>query len=292
MRLRMVVTDLDGTLLDGEHRLSDVDRHTLEALGRAGIVRVVATGRSLFSAQKVLGPEHPIDFLVHTSGAGIVTWPARDPMRTEHMEAPLASELVRVLSERGCDFMLHRAIPDNHEFLVHRTRRENPDFDRRLERYADHARDLTLPFRGTETMCQAVLIEPSPPPGIQAELEAALPAFRVIRATSPLDGTSVWFEVFPKGVGKAAAAAWLLQELEVLRPRAAAEPLVCMAVGNDYNDMDLLDWADFGFVVDNAPEELRRRYPSVRSHRESGFSDAVRRIWADAGGQGGTHRRG
>jgi hypothetical protein len=135
-------------------------------------------------------------------------------------------------------------------------------------------------------MCQAVLIEPSPPPGAQAELEAALPAFRVIRATSPLDGTSTWFEVFPRGVGKAAAAAWLLQELEVLRPRAAAEHCVCVAVGNDYNDMDLLEWADFGFVVGNAPEDLRRRYPSVGSNRESGFSDAVRRTWIDAGAGG------
>lgn len=292
MPLRMVVTDLDGTLLDPEHRLSAVDRDTLEALGRAGIVRVVATGRSLFSAQKVLGPELAIDFLIHTSGAGIVTWPARDPIRTEHMAAPLVTELVRVLTDRACDFMLHRPIPDNHEFFVHRSRRDNADFDRRLARYASHARELPLPFRATEAMCQAVVIEPSPPPGTQAELEAELPAFRVIRATSPLDGTSTWFEVFPKGVGKAAAAAWLVQRIAALRPRATAERCVCLAVGNDYNDMDLLEWADFGFVVGNAPEELRRRYPNVASNRESGFSDAVRRLWTDAGVEGGWARGG
>jgi HAD superfamily hydrolase (TIGR01484 family) len=282
MRLRMVVTDLDGTLLDPEQRLSAVDRSTLEALGRAGSVRVVATGRSLFSAQKVLGPDLPIDFLVHTSGAGIVTWPARDALRTEHMEAALAVELVRVLTSRGCDFMLHRAITHNHEFLVHRTARHNADFDRRLTRYASHARELRLPFHATETMCQAVIIESSPAAGRQAELEAALPAFRVIRATSPLDGSSTWFEIFPKGVGKAAAAAWLLREIDVLRPCGAAERGVCVAVGNDYNDVDLLDWADFAFVVGNAPEELRSRYSSVGSNSESGFSDAVRRMFVEA----------
>ena len=42
----MLVTDLDGTLLDSASRLSSRNRVALEALGAAGVVRVVATGRS------------------------------------------------------------------------------------------------------------------------------------------------------------------------------------------------------------------------------------------------------
>ena len=56
-----VFTDLDGTLLNSSQRLSDINRQTLTSLGRAGICRVVATGRSLYSARRVLDDAFPID---------------------------------------------------------------------------------------------------------------------------------------------------------------------------------------------------------------------------------------
>jgi hydroxymethylpyrimidine pyrophosphatase-like HAD family hydrolase len=83
-------------------------------------------------------------------------------------------------------------------------------------------------------MCQAVVIEPLTAPGRQSELALELPEFRLIRATSPLDHVSTWFEVFPEGVGKSSAAAWV-------RDRMGGVVGSCVAVGNDYNDVDLLD---------------------------------------------------
>ena len=59
-----VFTDLDGTLLNSNQRLSDINRQTLTSLGKAGICRIVATGRSLYSAQRVLDDEFPIDYPV------------------------------------------------------------------------------------------------------------------------------------------------------------------------------------------------------------------------------------
>ncbi|HKO91148.1 MAG TPA: HAD family hydrolase, partial [Polyangiaceae bacterium] len=265
----LVVTDLDGTLLDSERRLGALDRATLLELGARGIVRVVATGRSLFSAEKVLSEDFPIDYLVFSSGAGIVRWPHRQLLEVQHMSAASALSLVRRLRERGLDFMLHRAIPDNHQFFTHRTERPNHDFDQRVRLYADYAQPLELPLRVELPMCQALVIEPPPGPGCYPELVAELADFSVIRATSPLDGASTWIEVFPAGVSKAAAARWLRSSLG--REHAAS-----LAVGNDYNDLELLDWADVACVVSNAPPELRSRYRTVACNDEGGFSAAVR----------------
>jgi hypothetical protein len=102
-------------------------------------------------------------------------------------------------------------------------------------------------------------------------LRDALPAFQVIRTTSPLDGRSTWVEVFPAGVGKADAAAWLLE-------REGRGNTLSVAIGNDYNDLDLLEWADRAFVVSNAPAELRERYTAVASNDDGGFSEAVRQV--------------
>ncbi|MDX1435151.1 MAG: HAD hydrolase family protein, partial [Gammaproteobacteria bacterium] len=83
----MVVTDLDGTLLDSSARLGPVNRGALERLGEHGVLRVVATGRSLHSARLVIDRDFPIDYLVFSSGVGIVRWPEEDPLVHHHMRA-------------------------------------------------------------------------------------------------------------------------------------------------------------------------------------------------------------
>lgn len=276
MRLGSVVTDLDGTLLGPSRTICAADRQTLIELGDRGVLRVVATGRSLFSARTVLGADLPIDFLIHSSGAGTLSWPDQRPVRALHMAPPSALRLARELWDRDLDFMIHRAIPDNHRFAFRRSSRANADFERRLSQYSAHAEPLREPLQIAETMCQALVIESAPRADLYVQLTEALPEWSVLRATSPLDGCSTWVEIFPHGVCKSAAAGWL-------RDARGLNGTASLAVGNDYNDVDLLDWAEFGCVVGNAPEELRARYRSVASHDAAGFSEAVRYALAQSG---------
>ena len=53
-----------------------------------------------------------------------------------------------------------------------------------------------------------------------------------------------------------------------------------MAVGNDYNDLDLLRWAARSFVVKDSPIELLSLFPVVQSGDESDFSEAVA-LWQE-----------
>ena len=263
----MVVTDLDGTLLNSRRELSAADRATLEDLGQRGILRVIATGRSLYSARRVLAPDFPIDYLAHTSGAALMHWPEQRALRATNLDRELAHELATWLIGARCDFMLHHAIPDNHRFYAHRHSAHNPDFERRMQTYAAFAEELSWPRTLDTDMCQAVIVEP-PGPTRHAEFREALSRFQVIRATSPFDHASTWTEVFAAGVGKSNAAAWLRQQ-------RLQRPALSIAIGNDYNDLDLLAWADRAYVVANAPEELRARFTTVASHEASGFSEAV-----------------
>jgi HAD superfamily hydrolase (TIGR01484 family) len=266
--LGIVITDLDGTLLGSRHQLAAEDRRTLEELGQGGILRVVSTGRSLYSALSVLPEDAPIDFLCHSSGAGILRWGDRQPLRSVNMANAEAALLAGELVQRQLCFMLHFAIPNGHYFHLHRGRHAIADFERRLERYAAFASPLPLSLTSLPEMSQALVIEP-PSTLVFAELGRALPGFQVIRTTSPFDGESTWIEIFPRGVNKATAAAWLCESLG----RAG---LSCMAVGNDYNDLELLQWAHHSYVVGNAPPELKARYATVASNDAGGFSAAVR----------------
>ena len=66
---RAVFTDLDGTLLGSDQKLSPANHDVLEELGQHGILRVVITGRSLFSCRRVLDRSFPIDHLGHLNGS-------------------------------------------------------------------------------------------------------------------------------------------------------------------------------------------------------------------------------
>ena len=74
----MVVTDLDGTLLNDRRKVSREEYSTLLELGRREIPRVIATGRSLFSVSKVLPDDFPVDYLIFSSGAGCLEWKKRE----------------------------------------------------------------------------------------------------------------------------------------------------------------------------------------------------------------------
>jgi hydroxymethylpyrimidine pyrophosphatase-like HAD family hydrolase len=60
------------------------------------------------------------------------------------------------------------------------------------------------------------------------------------------------------------------------------DPGQTLSIGNDYNDLDLLEWTTSSFVVENAPDDLKERFPVVASHNESGVAEAIQR-WLASG---------
>ena len=270
--MAMAVTDLDGTLLDARARLGSANRRALEQLGEDGSLRVIATGRSLYSAEQVLAADFPIDYLVFSSGAGILDWRSREllaahEMRAEHVQGALA-----LLLAKGLAFMVHRGVPDNHHFYYHPgagpAAEDNPDFHRRCQRYADFGQPMNGRSLDKLPVSQLLVIEA---PGSESHydaLVAELEHLNVVLTTSPLDHRSRWIEIFPASASKSQAADWL-------RRRHGLDRSAVVAVGNDYNDRDLLDWAHHAYVVANAPASLKRRYAVVASNDEQGFAEAV-----------------
>jgi hydroxymethylpyrimidine pyrophosphatase-like HAD family hydrolase len=265
----MVITDLDGTLFQKDHRISDRNYQTLLDLGERTIVRVIATGRSLFSAYKVLPLEFPIDFLVFSSGAGIMAWARQELLFSASMNQEEVALAFEALSRRSLDFMVHRPIPDNHHFLYFASDQPNPDFEARCRLYRDFATPGWKQDKPPVEACQLVAIEPFfRPTSCYSEIREELDSLAVIRTTSPLDGRSRWIEIFSNQVSKAQAS------VRIARNQGVREDRI-MAIGNDFNDLDLLGWAARSFVVNDAPGELLARFPRVRSGDESDFSEAV-----------------
>jgi len=265
----MVITDLDGTLFQKDHRISKRNYRTLLDLGERKILRVIATGRNLFSARKVLSPGFPVDYLIFSSGAGIMAWSRQELLFRSSMNRDEVALAFEALSRRSLDFMVHRPIPDNHHFLYFASDQPNPDFEARCKLYEDFATPGRTGDQPPWEACQLVAIEPFFHPfSCYREIREELDRLTVVRTTSPLDGRSRWIEIFSNQVSKALASIRIARTVGIQEDRI-------MAIGNDFNDLDLLRWAARSFVVNDAPEELLTCFPSARSGDESDFSEAV-----------------
>jgi Cof subfamily protein (haloacid dehalogenase superfamily) len=267
----LFVTDLDGTLLRSDRTFAEKDLLALERLGRMNITRVIATGRSFYSFDTVVEPNLPVDYILFSTGAGVSQFPSGNIVRKSSLEADEVKRVTEVLLAEQLDFMIHRPIPDNHHFAYVAVNAGNTDFEHRISIYRPYAFEMKEPVNnfGPATQLLAVL-PPSQNIIILDELREKLFDFTVIQTTSPLDHKSTWIEIFPANVSKGQTADWLAKELNI-------EPSNIASLGNDYNDVDLLDWSSIGFVVDNAPEDLKARFPSVASNDNCGVAEAVER---------------
>ncbi|PIW02524.1 MAG: hypothetical protein CO108_18855 [Deltaproteobacteria bacterium CG_4_9_14_3_um_filter_63_12] len=265
--------DFDGTLLGSDHQVSERDRRALECLRTKGVLVVVATGRSLFSFRRAVVQELPVDWLVFSSGAGIAQWPVCEVVHAVHLTCEETASIGAHLELLNAPYCVHDTIPNNHRFS-YQLGRDSADLRRRIELYAPFSRPLSADRLEKEATQVIVHLE-------EHEAEAGCLALRehfedlgVIRTTSPLDHCSTWVEIFPRGVSKSSGLRWLCEHLNVAPARTGA-------VGNDYNDLDMLEWVAHPFVVSNAAAPLRARFQVVRSHDSGGVAEAVER-WLES----------
>lgn len=279
MGKRLFITDLDGTLMMDDKTIAARDWKALEKLRQNGVITAAATGRSVYLLEKILntveltecpGP-FPIDYVLFSTGAGIMELPSSNIIFKKSLGLSDVRVITEYFDKNKLDYMIHREIPHTREFLYRSHGSPNPDFETRLAFHSKYG----LPWEGephslvSATQVLAVIPDGADMPGIET-IKKDLSDFSVIQATSPLDHRSAWIEVFHKEVSKSKAAAFLAKKL-------AIHSQDTIAVGNDYNDEDLLSWSGKGYVVENAPECLRQGYETVSSNNECGVAMAIMR---------------
>lgn len=266
--LQMVVTDLDGTLLTDDRKVSENDLNTLYDLGKRGITRVIATGRSPYSFARVIDDHFPIDYLVFSSGTGVMDYRSKEVLLTYSIPEQKVKELAKLFRSRGVSFKVLSPVPDNHHYLYFENGHSHPDFYRRMEYYRGFETPISFNPQNFGPASQFLIILP---PDVTRfnELKDLCSGVKVVRATSPIDHESIWMELFHPSVSKASGVDFLCRRLEI--PAANT-----MGIGNDYNDIDLLAFTQHSFMVANGPEDIRNQYQLVSSNNESGFTRAVK----------------
>ena len=271
-KIKLVATDLDGTFLKKDKSISGEDIRMLELLGEKKVVRVVATGRNLQKVKEVLPDSLPFDYVAFSSGAGIYDWRNKRLVYSQNMLQDTVNDLVGFLVEKDVNFHLFWPVPENFRSWYYRGKKQCHEFDRYFEFHNAVSEELPINGKIKDGACQFLVIfnnETTDFHLTKDEIESRFAEVKVVRTSSPLETDFTWMEIFHKDVSKGNAVKYLCGQENI--------PVeMTFGIGNDYNDLDLLHFTSYSYLVENGPEELKPLFLKAPSNENSAFSNSLR----------------
>ena len=259
--IRLVAIDMDGTLLpDFSAVVSDRNRRALLAAQQAGITVAIATGRrQAFTAPLIDDIGLRADTPLITSNGAVTRSISGERIDFTHLDPAIARALCGVLRGVGMlVFTLDKA--SKPDLIVE-------DFAVAKGRLAKWVESNRLSIQEVKPIEEALgddvdLIQGMAAGTIAEMIEAErllnecpfAGQFECIRTAYPGNDLSI-LDLLPKGVSKSSALARLAQRLGVDQEET-------MAIGDNWNDETMLDWAGTGVLMGNATEELRSIAPN------------------------------
>ena len=230
MKIKMIVTDLDGTLLRTDKSISDKTTYVLRRLREAGIKIVYATGRG-GSAEKVV-PNELFDGKISMNGATAKI--GNEIVYSRLIPYDIARPILTACDKKG--IKITSEIHGMHYSNFHVT-----DFWAHVAKYK-------ITDFSTHAIDAEKLYAPNPNESERLFIEQLLPD--ALYAVSTADITGDLFQVMHKDAAKAKAAAALARIWGIPQNEIAA-------FGDDLNDRDLLAYAGFGVATQNALDDVK-----------------------------------
>ncbi|MEA4973618.1 5-amino-6-(5-phospho-D-ribitylamino)uracil phosphatase YcsE [bioreactor metagenome] len=272
-RVDIIATDLDGTLLTDDKRISDINKKAMFDAAQRGIYIVPATGRALHTMPQNVLELDCVKYAVTSNGAAIVDVKSGETLYKNQMSINTALHVINQSLELGImveiftdgrAYTLKRYIDDLVGFGVNSrfvkwyldTRNVVDNFSNLLINDAT-VENINLIFNDLDK---------------RVEMRKWLAAYPEVELTNSL-GNNI--EVGVKNCGKGAA-------LTVLAEMLGSDMSRVMCLGDNENDIDMLKRAGISIGMSSGQDSVKENVTYVaKGNNDDGFAEAVYKFAID-----------
>lgn len=251
--IRLIATDLDGTLLNNEHKISDYNKKVISAVNKKGIKVILSTGRPTSAATKFLDDLNIETDMISFNGA-MITDRKGDILYENNLESEIGKELIEIAKK----YKIYHQGFLGERWNLSDSRSKWLDFYisiAKINNYSvgfDNIKDFSFSkfmFIGENEILKE----------IAKELDKKLKDKVYYAFSRP-----VYLEVHSPKVSKAKALSFLLNKYNIKKENV-------MAFGDNNNDIEMLETAEISVAVDNAENAVKEKAKYItKSNIENG----------------------
>ena len=259
MAIKLFVTDLDGTLLNRRHEISEANRRAVKAAVARGVVATIATGR-MYASALPYAKRLEVDVPIITYNGALIKSVAGDVWFEKYLAPDAVADVYALCRQRGWYVQTYK---DDALYFAER--------DVRAHRYEVAAGIKGQAVGGalykmTEGVPKMLLItEGSAQSDAFVEVIQETLGVRVFATKSNPE----YIEIVHPDVNKAAALTVLMERLGLTKDEV-------LAIGDSNNDLPMLKAAGTSVAMGNASEAIRALCTDVTADcDEDGVAKAI-----------------
>lgn len=261
-RVALVISDVDGTLVTSDKRLTERAQAAVAALQRRGIGFTLVSSRPPFGMRMLIEPLG-LTLPFAAFNGGVIIGPDLAPLEEHVIDAAAARAAIGLFDEGGVDTWLFTTrawfVRDPKGAYVDHERRTvetEPEIVASFAPYLDKAAKIV---------------------GVSADFERLAALEKTVRERLSSEATVVrsqqyYLDVTPHGTNKGTAVTALCKRLGV-------PPERLVTLGDMENDVPMFRAAGFSIAMGNASDAVQRAAQAVTlTNEQDGFAEAVERL--------------
>jgi len=262
---QMIVSDLDGTLLNSEGKISMENREFIKKIKENKIYFTVATGRSKISVEKLLEENNIydlVDFLITYNGVSLYDMKTNTGINANFLSKEIIKNIYEKYTNQDVSFVVH----DNNTIYCSRENK-GAIVESNLNKYEriveeDFIKILSKDYPKLMIIGDSYIIDRIEREFIQ-ENSSIFNCFR---------SNTEFFEIVSKNVSKGE----MLKKLCEIN-KINLENVV--SIGDNLNDLEMIKISGLGVTLENGHDELKKYAKlQTKSNEKNGFAELCRHI--------------
>jgi len=266
--IKLIVIDLDGTLLDTKKNISEENKKAIKAAVERGVKVTIFTGRNYHSAKRYLEElnlDIPVTF---QNGAFIMDFKSKKVIREIYLDSEVALKVIEGARREGVFYILYRDFLSEKDMVIDKRYYGPYEFYlKQNKRRIIFSNDVLNCL--SSTVAEVALI------GEEEKVKKAVQLVKggdasVIKSTTLQNHT--FYEIFGPNCSKAIALQILENYFKVTKDEV-------MFIGDGYNDIEIMKIVGFPVAMENASEDVKRYAKFItKSNEENGVAYAIEKF--------------